>query len=73
MGVEGVWDVGDVVAVCDKDGVIFAKAVPYYDSTSTALLMGHRSQDIGSILGEGKKDCIFRPEDLVFTGDAESL
>lgn len=73
VGVEGVWNVGDVVAVCDKDGVIFAKAVPYYDSTSTALLMGHRSQDIGSILGEGKKDCIFRPEDLVFTGDAESL
>ncbi len=73
VGVEGVWNVGDVVAVCDRCGNIFAKAVPYYDSTSTALLMGHRSQDIEAILGEGKKDCIFRPEDLVFTGDAESL
>lgn len=71
--VDGVWEVGDVVAVGGPDGRVFAKAVPYFNSTETALMMGHKSQEIESIIGEGKKDCIFRPEDVVFLNDAESL
>ena len=29
-------------------------------------LQGHKSSEIDSILGKGRKDVIFRPEDLVF-------
>lgn len=36
-------------------------------------MMGHKTHEIEAILGEGKKDCIFRPEDVVFLNDAESL
>ena len=71
--VEGIWEEGDVVAIAGPDGRLFAKAVPYYNSTEVALMMGHKSHEILAILGEGKKDCIFRPEDVVFLNDAESL
>ena len=65
--VKGVFLKGDVVAVMDSAGSIFAKAVPYFDSTELEKLQGHKSSEIGNIIGEGRKDVIFRPEDLVFT------
>ena len=71
--VEGIWEEGDVVAIAGPDGRLFAKAVPYFNSTEVALMMGHKTHEIEAILGEGKKDCIFRPEDVVFLNDAESL
>ena len=66
-GIEGVFGRGDVVAISDVSGTEFAKAVPYFDSTEIERLQGHRSSDIEKILGKGRKDVIFRPEDLVFT------
>lgn len=72
-GVSGVFDEGDVVRVVREDGTCFAKAVPYYNSTDIAIIMGHNSADIEKLVGSGHKDCIFRPEDLVFVKDAQSL
>ncbi|AEV30932.1 glutamate 5-kinase [Sphaerochaeta pleomorpha str. Grapes] len=69
--VSGVFGQGDVIQVCSEDGKPFAKAVPYYNSTDIALLAGHKSKDIEEILGSGKKDVIFRPEDLVFLDNVE--
>jgi glutamate 5-kinase len=69
--VSGVFGQGDVIQVCSLDGKPFAKAVPYYNSTDIALLAGHKSTDIEEILGSGKKDVIFRPEDLVFLDNVE--
>ncbi len=69
--VQGSFSSGDVIQVCTSDGKPFAKAVPYYNSTDIALLMGHDSKDIQGILGSGKKDVLFRPEDLVFLEDVE--
>ena len=57
----------EAAAVMDSAGSIFAKAVPYFDSTELEKLQGHKSSEIGNIIGEGRKDVIFRPEDLVFT------
>lgn len=71
--VSGVFGAGDVVAILSEDGHIFAKAVPYYSSTDIARLVGHKSSEIPLILGQGAKDCIFRPEDLVFIEDAFTL
>jgi len=64
--VEGTFDAGDVVEILRLDGSAFAKAVPYINSTDIALVMGRDSSEIERILGKGYKDCIFRPEDMVF-------
>ena len=64
--VKGVFSAGEVVAVMDKDGNVFAKAVPYFDSTELEILLGHKSYEIETLIGGGKKDVIFRPEDLAF-------
>lgn len=72
-GVSGVFEEGEVVRLIAPDGKCFAKAVPYFNSTDIALMKGHNSADIEKIVGNGRKDCIFRPEDLVFIRDAQSL
>ena len=69
IAVRGVFSRGEVAAIMDKDGKVFAKAAPYFDSTELELIQGHKSSEIAAILGEGRKDVIFRPEDLVFTGN----
>ncbi len=64
--IDGVFEAGDVIEICDEKGLAFAKAVPYYDSTDILAISGHNSCDIENLLGPGKKAVIFRPEDLVF-------
>lgn len=71
--VEGVFESGEVVQINDQNGVTFAKAVPYYNSTEISILMGHETHEIASLLGSGHKDCIFRPEDMVVLNDEQSL
>ena len=66
IAVKGVFSAGEVAAIMDKEGKVFAKAAPYFDSTELELVQGHKSSEIAAILGEGRKDVIFRPEDLVF-------
>lgn len=69
VGVEGDFSSGDVVAVKDEQGVIFAKAVPYYDSTQAAQMAGHTNDELDGLLGKGHKDVLFRPEDMVLLSD----
>lgn len=69
--VEGAFCAGDVIDVRDENGVAFAKAVPYYDSTDIIAISGHNSDDIKELLGPGKKDVIFRPEDMVFINESK--
>ncbi|MDD3902091.1 MAG: glutamate 5-kinase [Sphaerochaeta sp.] len=71
VNVKGVFGSGDVVQICTVDGVPFAKASPYYNSTDIARLAGHKSSEIVEILGSGHKDVLFRPEDLVLLDDVE--
>ena len=70
--VEGIFDRGDVVHISDKDGTPFAKAVVYYSSTQIAMVAGKDSRDLAGILGEGYKDVLFRPDDIVFTEPADT-
>lgn len=69
-GVSGAFESGDVIQVRRQDGRLFAKAVTGYDSTSLAMMMGHRSSELDGLLGEAHKDCIFRPEDMVVIDDS---
>ncbi|NCD05919.1 MAG: glutamate 5-kinase [Spirochaetia bacterium] len=68
--INGVFEAGDVIEICDSKGIAFAKAVPYYDSTDILAISGHNSSDIEELLGPGKKAVIFRPEDLVFINES---
>ncbi len=67
--VEGGFEAGDVVEVRTTDGKAFAKAAPYLNSTDIAKIAGHESRDIAALLGDGHKDVLFRPEDLVLLDD----
>ena len=49
--------------------MIFAKAVPYYDSTQAAQMAGHTNDELDGLLGKGHKDVLFRPEDMVLLSD----
>ena len=67
VGVVGVFDAGDVVAIMDTDGFVFAKAVPYFNSTDIALMKGLSTQEAAKAISKAHIDCLFRPEDLVLT------
>ncbi len=67
--IDGVFSEGDVVDVATTDGKVFLKAVPYFNSTDLTIIQGHKSSDIEALLGYGKKDVIFRPDDIVVVGD----
>jgi len=69
--VNGVFHSGEVVEIKDSEGVAFAKAVPYYDSTEISAISGHRSDEIPELLESGNKDVVFRPEDLVFLNESD--
>lgn len=71
LEVSGAFKAGDVIEILDKKSIAFAKAVPYYDSTDIIAISGHNSSDIEGLLGKGRKDVIFRPEDLVFLNESK--
>ncbi|MBN1522864.1 MAG: glutamate 5-kinase [Spirochaetales bacterium] len=59
--IEGEFDAGEVVFVNDC-----IKAVTSFSSSELALLLGKHSKDIRHILGEGKKDVVSTPENIIF-------
>jgi len=67
--VHGDFSGGDVVQIVGEDGVVFAKAVPYYGSAVIMEMAGHSTVEIDKMLGKGFKDVLFRPEDLVILAD----
>lgn len=50
-GVEGTFDIGDVVAVQDPEGSEIARGVALYDHHETTRIMGRHSDEIAGILG----------------------
>ena len=73
IGVQGVFDEGDVIKVLGPDGTTFGKAVTGFDSTAISRMMGRHSDEVDTLFGVDHGDwCIFRPEDLV-VGDETTL
>lgn len=61
LSVEGIFREGDVVMINQE-----AKAVPAYNSTEIASLIGKHSSAVSQMYGRERRDEIARPEDIVF-------
>lgn len=65
IGVDGSFDIGDVVAVLDPEGGEIARGVALYDSRETGLIMGHHSEEIDTILGYTNGTTVMHRNDMV--------
>ncbi|MFW5728390.1 MAG: glutamate 5-kinase [Spirochaetota bacterium] len=67
VGVEGNFAAGSVVElVCPGCTEEAAKLVTALDSSDLRRVMGRHSSEVSGQIGEGKKEIIARPEDIVF-------
>ncbi|WP_366655515.1 glutamate 5-kinase [Fodinicurvata sp. EGI_FJ10296] len=65
VGVEGEFRRGDPVAVTTQDGRQIARGLSAYDNADAALIAGHHSRDIESVLGYRGRDVMIHRDDLV--------
>ena len=63
--VEGAFHKGDVVALCDADGVEFARGLTNYSSAAAERLRGLRSEQIRATVGELPYEEIVHRDNLV--------
>lgn len=61
--IKGNFNEKDVVLVTDREGKGLLKAVTNFNSADLRALAGHKSSEIDEILGKGRRDVVFRPED----------
>jgi glutamate 5-kinase len=64
-GVQGSFEIGDVVAVVRPDGEEIARGVALYDSREIEKIMGHHSDDVCGILGCSKGTTVIHRNDMV--------
>lgn len=63
--VEGDFERGSCVRICDPDGVEFARGIADYSSSETGLLLGCNSSQIEEVLGYRYGDEIIHRDNLV--------
>ncbi|MBN1958747.1 MAG: glutamate 5-kinase [Desulfuromonadales bacterium] len=68
-GVDGGFERGDAVRLCDRSGQEFARGVISYSLAETLQIMGKQSAEIAKILGYKYRDEVIGRDDLVLTGD----
>lgn len=66
-GVEGGFDRGDAVRLCDSDGNEFAKGVINYTLAELLQIMGKKTSEIETVLGYKYGDEIIHRDNLVLT------
>src|ERR1700760_2574586 len=64
-GVEGAFDVGDPVNLCDENGTIVARGLVNYDATEIPSLMGRSTRWLASKLGPEYEREVVHRDDLV--------
>lgn len=64
-GIEGTFDMGDVVAVVGPDDREIARGVVLYDHQEIKKIMGHHSNEIDNILGYDNGATVIHRNDLV--------
>lgn len=64
-GAEGDFSAGEAVAVCDPQGVEFARGLCGYDAAAVRSIAGKRTSDIEAILGYKDMDEVIHRDDLV--------
>jgi glutamate 5-kinase len=67
VDVVGGFSKGDVVALCDPEGVEFARGLTNYSSTDAAKILGLRTEQIGEVLGALPYEEIIHRDNLVVT------
>jgi glutamate 5-kinase len=65
VGVSGSFHKGDVVAICDPDGVEFARGLTNYPSASVDRLRGVRTEKISEVLGSCPYEEVVHRDNLV--------
>ena len=70
-GVDGGFERGDAVRLCDRDGHEFARGVISYSLAETLQIMGKQCADIEKILGYKYRDEVVGRDDLVLTLEDE--
>jgi glutamate 5-kinase len=70
-GIEGNFERGDAVRICDAGGAEFAKGVVGYSQAELVRIIGRQCSEIEAILGYKYRDEIICRDDLVLTLTAE--
>ncbi|WP_303720453.1 glutamate 5-kinase [Malonomonas rubra] len=70
-GVDGGFERGDAVRLCDRDGKEFARGVVAYSLAETLQIMGKQCSEIEKILGYKYRDEVVYRDDLVLTIDGD--
>jgi glutamate 5-kinase len=66
-GVEGTFERGDTVLICNGEGTEIARGIVAYDIADARRIMGHKSLDIENMLGYRGRDELVHRDDLVMT------
>ncbi len=66
-GVDGGFERGDAVRLCDRDGQEFARGVIAYSLPETLQIMGKQCSEIETVLGYKYRDEVVCRDDLVLT------
>jgi len=70
-GVDGGFERGDAVRLCDRDGNEFARGVVAYSLAETLQIMGKQCAEIETVLGYKYRDEVVCRDDLVLTIEGE--
>lgn len=70
-GVDGGFERGDAVRLCDRDGREFARGVISYSLAETLKIMGKQCSEIETVLGYKYRDEVVCRDDLVLTIEGE--
>ncbi len=70
-GVDGGFERGDAVRLCDRDGEEFARGVVSYSLPEVLRIMGRQCAEIESVLGYKYRDEVVCRDDLVLTVEGE--
>ena len=63
-GIEGNFDIGDVVAVLNPDGDEIARGVTLYDHHEVERIQGHHSEEIAALLGYTNGTTVIHRNDM---------
>ncbi|MCS6914036.1 MAG: glutamate 5-kinase [Myxococcales bacterium] len=63
--VEGDFEAGEAVAICDEGGVEFARGLCAYEAAAVRLIAGRHTSEVESILGYKDTDEVIHRNDLV--------
>jgi len=67
QGIDGAFQRGDAVAVCDTGGVELGRGLCAYSAEDARLIMGHKSSEIEQLLGYRGRDEMIHRDDLALT------